>query len=390
MKSGRLYSLVTKYWPRIAAGLVVVIGLVEFVVGGLTADSGLEFYLVAWAGATGGIWFIFEKAESTISQDVRNGVRDWLQTRDVHDTAWAIPDQFAALFDLFFTPRHWSRECFNRSCLASAAAVIAVLSLKLSFGGWSRDPASAGMAAYILGWAAVLWCLLFTSTVVVVRSGLWRFALGGVFLALFLGPGVLHQLQERLILSGPIASLASLDMGALSLSTNFLAIAILLNFIPDYVSLLETRWVIRWMEGAGRLWRLVVVDALVTAFISLLFIGAFYAAVVAPSIGREFALSDLLVTVVWPPYAPVTAEGSDEFGLTLLSVSFYSAFLTSVWLWLYALGTILARLLVRMNSGLGVLLRVTDIGNQPFRSMGFVSVLIVSGLFLLGLPLVFL
>ena len=33
---------------------------------------------------------------------------------------------------------------------------------------------------------------------------------------------------------------------------------------------------------------------------------------------------------------------------------------------------------------------VTDVGRQPFRSMGFVSVIIVSLLFALGLPLVLL
>jgi len=45
-------------------------------------------------------------------------------------------------------------------------------------------------------------------------------------------------------------------------------------------------------------------------------------------------------------------------------------------------------LLLRMNSGVGFLLRVTDVERQPFRSMGFVSVIIVSVLFALGLPLV--
>ena len=33
---------------------------------------------------------------------------------------------------------------------------------------------------------------------------------------------------------------------------------------------------------------------------------------------------------------------------------------------------------------------VTDVERQPFRSMGFVSVIIASGLFALGLPLVLL
>ena len=50
----------------------------------------------------------------------------------------------------------------------------------------------------------------------------------------------------------------------------------------------------------------------------------------------------------------------------------------------------ISRLLLRMNNGVGFLLRVTDVEKQPFRSMGFVSVIIVSVLFLLGLPLVLL
>ena len=47
-----------------------------------------------------------------------------------------------------------------------------------------------------------------------------------------------------------------------------------------------------------------------------------------------------------------------------------------------------SRLLFRMNNGVGFLLRATDVEKQPFRSMGFVSVIIVSVLFALGLPLV--
>jgi hypothetical protein len=56
--SGTLYSAVTKHWPRITGGLVVALGLVELVAGGLTADSRIEFYLMAWAGTTGGLWFM--------------------------------------------------------------------------------------------------------------------------------------------------------------------------------------------------------------------------------------------------------------------------------------------------------------------------------------------
>ena len=71
-------------------------------------------------------------------------------------------------------------------------------------------------------------------------------------------------------------------------------------------------------------------------------------------------------------------------------ILFYSAFFTSVWLWIYAASVLVSRVLLQMNSGVGFLLRVTDVERQPFRSMGFVSVIIVSVLFALGLPLVLL
>ena len=45
---------------------------------------------------------------------------------------------------------------------------------------------------------------------------------------------------------------------------------------------------------------------------------------------------------------------------------------------------------IRSSSGVGFLLRVTDVERQPFRSIGFVSVIITSVLFALGLPLVLL
>ena len=71
-------------------------------------------------------------------------------------------------------------------------------------------------------------------------------------------------------------------------------------------------------------------------------------------------------------------------------VFFYSAFLTSVWLWLYAVSVVLARSLVRAGRGVGFLLKLTDVENHPFRSMGFTSVVLVSLMFLAGLPFVLL
>jgi hypothetical protein len=71
-----------------------------------------------------------------------------------------------------------------------------------------------------------------------------------------------------------------------------------------------------------------------------------------------------------------------------IKVVFLSAFFTSAWLWIYVRAVYAVRFLLCMNSGVGFLLRATDVERQPFRSLGVVSVIITSALFLLALPLV--
>lgn len=75
-----------------------------------------------------------------------------------------------------------------------------------------------------------------------------------------------------------------------------------------------------------------------------------------------------------------------EHLISLSAVDFF----TFVWLWLYTASALASRVLVRMSGGLGLLLKVTDVEQQPFRSMGFTSVVLVSLLFLVGLPFVLL
>jgi hypothetical protein len=335
--SGRLYSAVTKHWPRIAGGLVVVLGLVELVAGGLTADSGVEFYLMAWAGTTGGVWFLFEKAEKALSEESREKVVVWMGARDVAAVIDSIPSQFAMLFDRVFGSRHLSRRCFLRSCLASGFTSLVL------FGGW------VALHPYVLE----------VSTV----------------------PPLLLGIVPWLGLS---------------------------NLLPDYLSLWQTRFFVTHAVSHGRLKRVLVTDFLVTTLIA--YLGVYLALRYALPLGRSLGWEGL--TIGWESFLGLaTLSGDlaprvDDLRLTFefpgpsggfedtpgapFGLFFYASFLTSAWLWLYALSVPLSRVLLRMNSGVGFLLRVTDVERQPFRSMGFVSVIIVSVLFALGLPLVLL
>ena len=74
----------------------------------------------------------------------------------------------------------------------------------------------------------------------------------------------------------------------------------------------------------------------------------------------------------------------------LLGPLFLTTFFTSIWLWLYCAAALLSKVLTKFNNGMGLLVSMTDFESQPFRSLGFVSVVLVSLIFALFAPLVFL
>jgi hypothetical protein len=303
----------TRYWPRIAVGLVAFAGIAEWVVGGITSDGALEFYVFAWATTTGGLWFLFEKAEKTLSSQARGQVVGWMAQSDFKGAFSSIPDQFAALFDRVFGERHVSWHCFWRSAVASVVAV----------------------------WMVTL---------------LWA---------------VPH----------PPSSFTT----GLGLLFGITVIGVVFNLIPDYLSLLETRFVLARLQLSRRVAGLLLLDLVATTVIGLSGYVLFF----------FLALSGTDNTILGYVWNIVTLENnvvlgrSDPYDMPM-SVFFYSTFLTSVWLWLYAASVFVSRVLVRMSGGVGFLLKVTDVEHHPFRSMGFTSVVLVSLLFLIGLPFVLL
>ena len=306
--SGKLYTAVTKYWPRITVGIVFAVGVAGWAIEGLTADSGIEFYLMAWGATTGGLWFMFEKAEKALSDESRGKVVGWLRQNELSAGIESIPAQFAFLFDRIFGERHLTWRCFRRSAVVSAASLLTILTALSVHTSSSQFPIGVGAK----GWVTI-----------------------GLVVAL-------------------------------------------VNILPDYLSLLETRWTLRLAtEGRRTLSWVLAIDLALTFFLSA---------------GSVLVVLTLI-------YSRLRGEGLDQAMIyslrdllndSTMAAALGSAFFTSVWLWLYAASVPRSRVLVRMNDGVGFLLRVTDVEKQPFRSLGFVSVIIVSGLFALGLPLVLL
>ncbi|HUP22220.1 MAG TPA: hypothetical protein VNB06_04700 [Thermoanaerobaculia bacterium] len=370
-------TAITKHWPKIATSLVALLGIVELVAGGLTADSGVELYLMAWAAATGGLWFLFEKAERTLSMESREIVARRLIATDYRDQLESMPQAFAVLFDRVFGNKHLSWTCFARSSVCSLLSIVLITWVWLS--------------------------ITFPRTALVNRAYAYTV---NVDVVGFLG-----------------------EAGAV------LALAAALNLIPDFLSLWQTRKVMGW---AGRVSpvTLLGIDFLFTVIISstvMFGVGrsAFYydpaylEVGVDVEAGRDVerpsraatALAHFGELVTFAPGVGNTTlplvptrltdfegyRGQDASRPPVIgfpqrwrpqglppAIFFYSAFFTSILLWLYAASTLVSRVLLKMNSGVGFLLRVSDVERQPLRSMGFVSVVIMSLLFALGLPLVLL
>jgi len=389
------------------------------VLGGVTSDNGFELYLTAWAATTGGVWFLFEKAETALGDEVRTAALDRLANAGFRDSIESLPQQFAALFDRVFGERIGPERIdsqrvvlhgFERSSVASICSALIVGAVTIA----TTEVLRTGGVFWVLIGVGALFALIFgiwPSVSGVGRSGMKRLETYPSWIGMPIAWALLfavsigvakafevvlnffggRDLQTEILASGAAAS--------------FLIVGFL-NLVFDYQSLIVTRRLIECAATTGRLGLALLIDFVVTFAIwltplaiflgfpwatenaALLFSGdvaAVWDGVVQGIIG--FVAFPLRVLGVLPVGDGLGMGGAETW---ILRVSLLTTFFTSMWLWLYIVSVLISQVLLRMNNGVGFLLRVTDVERQPFRSMGFVGVIIVSGLFMLGLPLVLL
>lgn len=156
-----------------------------------------------------------------------------------------------------------------------------------------------------------------------------------------------------------------------SVWTPIVLFTIVLNCIPDYVSLLKTRWLMGRMAAATplpRLARMLVLDLALTACIAVC---AVYFANIAmwglfgPWSGEELA------------FAMFLARGWLLSAVTFRSETaawFYATFFTSAWLWVYVVSAFVLRV-ARLALWIGGTL---DIDSKPLAAIGFVAALLLT------------
>jgi hypothetical protein len=152
--------------------------------------------------------------------------------------------------------------------------------------------------------------------------------------------------------------------------------------LVDFLSLCESRWMIRILarrSGGLRSANILLLDYVLSAAIFVLGFNFMYLGL---SHHAPYNVTK------WPSELWRVLTWNREFGAFLPGAQ--STFLTSIWLWLYALSGLLIRLGGRVGIVAVFLRGALDIENKPFTALAIVTNALITVAFLIALPFVLL
>ena len=305
-------------------------------------------FLGSYLGVSYGIYRLFEKAGDVVNEDTKTELANRL-TNLSKNRAIEWPEQFTQLFDSVFTTKHLSFKCFRRSIFVSICVFFIINLIYLSAFFVSNDLN-----------------VLFIETKMELNKGTGLY-IDFAFLKLkYLIPAI--------------------------------TLAFLLNAVGDYISLLTTRLFIEICKKVKPFFYrflILIADFIVTALIFLFL----------------FAISSFLYIFILSNYVPFIEIGGNEMmfpgkvnrgdafyavievvkihltdftkldffsGGYPLKIFFVTTFFTSFWLWGYLWAGFLIRIINLSKSGISFFTNYLDIEKKPFRSLGFVLVVITT------------
>src|ERR1017187_4659378 len=276
--------------------------------------------LAAGGVLAGIVWKFFERVGGVLNEQTNRDIGRWIRVKSfetgiVADEAANWPDTFGKVFDSIFGKRHLTWFCFWRS--AGTSLILAFISF-------------------------------------------------GIMFQNVIGRVSLHSL------------IADVELLAL-----FYPLLFVTNVLPDYLSLLETRKVLWLISRTRNTWlriMRIVFDGAATIVIAAW--GAAIFAVINSFIRQTHPFTwqhGLGVILTYPVLLVRNGKGffgellrSDE-GLSLAYVMILPAFVTSIWLWLYAGAGFLLKAARRFDIGFDWFNRRFDIEKKPLQSIGLVA-----------------
>lgn len=282
-----------------------------------------------------GIFALFHMTESLLRRPVLEEIGDWLTGDSLDGQRADRPQGFISMFDAVFKVRHVSKRIkipgFWRSCFISLAFALLLFGM-FTFAGidlWTKDMGPTFINKLAPEWAGTLNAVLFT-----------------------------------------------------------ILIAILFNVLPDYVSIIESRYVLEKIERTSSPIVISLILAVDTVFtVCIAFAGSVAANVLSP-LAAFVMTGDMRELANWQiPFDTdsllgvyMTAVGLHEPDRVMASVYnycmvfIYSTFFTSAWIWLY-LG---AGLIVKAGAGIErfrrLLLGPFRVKERPLSVLGWLCI----------------
>jgi len=152
---------------------------------------------------------------------------------------------------------------------------------------------------------------------------------------------------------------------------------LIINALPDYISLLKTRWLLERMRSVSLYFypAILLLDLIITVGLSfvgylayLYFARVLYALLVNPNAEMEIIMPNRIIDVL--PFLLFIAR-KHPFVV-------FPAFFTSIWLWLYAGSGFLLKFARRFDIGFEWFNRKFDIEKRPLQCIGLVSGVLVA------------
>jgi len=155
------------------------------------------------------------------------------------------------------------------------------------------------------------------------------------------------------------------------------------NLLPDYLSLLQTRLIVKRIKTHPKLTILwLFIDIILTAVLAIsvwLIVFLVFYLINSQNTFSEFI--DVFSNVILP-----LSNGGDP--IPSPGVIFYSTFFTSVWLWLYIVSGLLSKLTNSANTTFAIVKKLLFRVDQPFISLGAMSVIFITGIYLIITPVI--
>ena len=173
-----------------------------------------------------------------------------------------------------------------------------------------------------------------------------------------------------------LAKLTSLNVPILLFV--MLGMILIFNLVPDYVSIVEMRYILSKMKFSHHAYICIFVDMIVTLLISWLFpfmLGLFF------HLLGFYEFSSINILTYLNEYIKLVSFNLKNNDFYMINIFVYSTFLTSIWIWLYAIGGLPVSISVRVAGFRRFLDRHTVLEDRPLSVMGWMLIAAMTAIF---------